>query len=93
MECSYANSLEHRVYEFSPQMKYMYFYNGNGEKGEQMREKESIPKHIKFVDKGDQEQVDKFYEREISIMRHLREARSEHSPFRNIIREPSKHPY
>lgn len=93
MKSSYTNNLEYRGYEFSPQRACVYFYNGSGLKGGQMSEKESIPKHIKFVDKRNQKQIDKFYEREISIMRHLREARSEHSPFRNIIREPSRHSY
>lgn len=68
----------------------MYFYNGNGGKGEQMREKGSIPKHIKFVDGNNKKEVDSFYGREILIMKHLRNARSNHSPFRNIIREPSR---
>ncbi len=58
-----------------------------------MSEKESIPKHIKFVDKRNQKEIDRFYEREILIMRDLREARSEHSPFRNVIREPSSRPH
>lgn len=53
--------------------------------GKQVKEKESVPKHIKYVDKNNQKQIDAFYEREILIMRHLREIRHGQSPFRNTI--------
>ncbi|MFW9879733.1 MAG: hypothetical protein ACFFG0_42200 [Candidatus Thorarchaeota archaeon] len=49
------------------------------------RVEEAVPKHIKFVDKRNQRQIDRFYEREIVLMRHLREARHEVSPFRRMI--------
>ncbi len=60
-------------------------YVANIAQGEQMSGRESIPKHIKFVDKRNQKQIDKFYEREILIMKHLRETRHEQSPFRYTI--------
>lgn len=54
-------------------------------KGDQTSNQIYIPHHIKFLDKNNQKQVDAFYEREILIMKHLREIRHGQSPFRNTI--------
>jgi len=57
----------------------------NTTQAKQTSHEESVPKHIKFVDKRNQKQIDKFYEREILIMKHLREVRHGQSPYRNTI--------
>lgn len=77
-----ANSVENSVERV---LGRVCFYNGGGIQRGQVSEGESVPNHIKFVDKRDQRQIDRFYEREILTMRHLREARHEISPFRNMI--------